>query len=72
MEGWSCVAASDGEKRAVMLVNSGARDVTVESELGDGWEAYLLDETHNLEKVDLDVKKFTFSKYSVVLLKYGY
>ena len=72
LEGWSCVAASDGEKRAIMLVNSGGRDVEVESALGDGWEAYVLDETHNLEKVELDPKKFVLGKYSVVLLKYGY
>ena len=72
LEGWSCVAASDGEKRAVMLVNSGKNDVQVTSELGEGWEAYVLDGAHNLEKVDLDVKDFTFGKFSVVLLKYGY
>lgn len=61
------VAATDGKTQMVLLSNIG-EDQTITTNL-EGFEVYLVDESHALEQVDLDSAKFTLKENQVVLLK---
>ncbi len=60
------VAATDGVKKAVMISNIG-EEQTLTTNL-EGFEVYLVDESHNLERVDWDSSEFTLKPYQVVYL----
>ncbi len=65
-EGLYAVAATDGEKKAVLLSNIGA-DRVIETDLA-GFAVYLVDETHSLEQVDLDPARLEMKENQVILL----
>lgn len=62
------LAATDGNKKAIMLSNIGEA-CEIELELDDGFAVYLLDEKMYLEKVDLDPGSFTLPENTVALIK---
>ena len=61
------LAATDGNTKAVLIANM-TEDKIIETNL-DGFDVYLVDENHNLEKIDVDSKKFELLENQVVLLK---
>lgn len=65
----AAVAAADGKKRAVMLANTTGKDVCMETDLGDGFEVFAVDEQHALEKVPVTANRFVIQKDQVVLIK---
>ena len=71
-EGVSCVAAADGEKKAIAITNMGEQThISIETEDLDTFELYRLNETMSLEydgKVDLP-SELIVDKYETVLLK---
>ncbi|MBQ8895089.1 MAG: hypothetical protein IJ043_11865 [Clostridia bacterium] len=60
------VAATDGKKKAVLLANIGEERV-VETNL-QGFEVYLVDETHHLEKAELDSEKLLLQENQIAYL----
>ena len=61
------VAATDGEKKAVLMANIGA-DAQITTQL-EGFSIYLVDETHSLEQIEADPKAFTIRENQTLLLK---
>ena len=61
------VAATDGEKQAVMISNIGELR-TISTNL-EGFEVYVVDETHHLERVDWNCAEFVMQPYQVVYLR---
>ena len=61
------LAATDGNTKAVLIANM-TEDKIIETGL-DGFEVFLVDETHNLEKIDVDSNKFEILENQVVLIK---
>ena len=61
------VAATDGEKKAVLMANIGA-DAQITTQL-EGFSVYLVDETHSLEQIEADPKAFTIRENQTLLLK---
>ncbi|MBP3704925.1 MAG: hypothetical protein J6I98_05245, partial [Clostridia bacterium] len=61
------VAAANGDERAVLIANTGAETV-LHTGL-DGFDVYLVDETHALEKAELDSAALAIGENQVVLLK---
>lgn len=67
-EGVYTMAATDGKTRAVLLTNIGEKTV-VTTDLGDGYDAYLIDEKHFMTPKKLNVKRFTLAKYETLYLE---
>jgi hypothetical protein len=61
------VAATDGEKKAVLIANIG-KDTDLTTQL-EGFTVYLVDETHSLEAIDADPTAFTIGENQTLLLK---
>ena len=61
------VAATDGEKKAVLIANIG-KDADLTTDL-EGFTVYLVDETHSLEAIDADPTAFTIGENQTMLLK---
>ena len=68
-EGLYALAATDGTDRALLVVNHSDAEQTVQTNLGDGFTAYLVDETSYLKEVPLCAASFTLGANQVVLLK---
>ncbi len=62
------LAATDGEKRAVLVVNATEEDAVVSTNLSGMTNAYLLDETHDLDAAPMNPTKFTLPAGTFVLL----
>ena len=63
------LGATDGTKRAAILVNSTSEDVTVETNLSSSMSVYAIDEEKNLELALVNPKKFTLKANTVLLFK---
>lgn len=63
-------AAVNGDKKAVLIANIGA-DTVINTNLA-GFDVYLIDETHLMEKVSLDPENIEIKENQVVLLKSGF
>ena len=63
------LGAADGKKRAAMLTNATAEDITVETNLPSTMTAYAIDEEKNLDLALINPKKFTLKANTVVLFK---
>ena len=61
------VAATDGQKKAVLIANIG-KDAALTTDL-EGFTVYLVDETHSLEAIDADPTAFTIGENQTLLLK---
>ncbi|MBQ8605836.1 MAG: hypothetical protein IJ408_03790 [Clostridia bacterium] len=61
------VAATDGKTKALLIANIG-KTVTIETGL-DGFEVYLIDENHHIEKVEADSKTLRICENQVLFLK---
>ena len=68
-EGVYAVSATDGEKKAVLIVNALEESVEITTNLSGDFTAYLLDETHHLTPVALNAEAFELKAYQVLLLK---
>ncbi|MBO5867355.1 MAG: hypothetical protein J6Q54_00410 [Oscillospiraceae bacterium] len=68
-EGVYGVAACDGDKRAVLIVNYTDTEKTLETELDGSFCAYLIDKEHHMVPADLQADKLTLGAYQTVLLK---
>ena len=63
------VAATDGEKKAVLIANTSGYDRAVTTNLGRDMKVYLIDEEHLYEATDLDPASFTVKGNQVVFIK---
>lgn len=63
------LAATDGNNKGVMIVNATGADADIETNLEDGFDIYVVDEEHLLEKIDLNVKKFTLKENQVAYIR---
>ena len=63
------VAATDGERRAVMLSNISAESKEICTDLEGAYTAYLIDRNNCLTELDLSATDFTIAPESVILLK---
>ena len=63
------LAATDGEKKAVLMTYMGEGEIEVATPFESDAEVYLIDEEHMLEKVDYNAANFTLKQYQVVLIK---
>lgn len=61
------IAATDGKSQGVVIANMD-KSQTIRTNLS-GYEVYLVDEAHNLEKVDVDSSRFTIEENQVIYLK---
>ncbi len=61
------LAATDGKSQGVVIANMD-KVQTIKTNLS-GYDVYLVDETHNLEKVEFDSSCFTIEENQVVYLK---
>ncbi len=68
-KGVYALGATDGKKRAAMLANATAEDITVETNLPSSMTAYAIDEEKNLDLALINPKKFTLKANTVVLFK---
>lgn len=66
-KGVYAVAASDGKTDAVLVSNIG-EDIKISTNL-NGFDVYLIDEQHFIEKTDLNSLEFTIPKNRVMLIK---
>ena len=67
-DGIFALAATDGEKRSMILSNINA-DTEVGVELPDGFAVYVIDKNNLFIKTDLDPKKFTLKENTVAIIK---
>ncbi len=68
-EGLYATAATDGEKKAILIVNLSEEERTIDLNVDQTFAAHLIDEEHFLEKVDLDPTAFTLKANQIVLIK---
>ena len=68
-EGLYALAATDGSKKAVMITNISEEDKKIVTNLGDGFEVYLIDKEHFITKTDLSSCEFVLGSNQVVLIK---
>lgn len=66
-KGIYAIAATDGNTDAVLISNLGD-DTQISTNL-DGFDVYLVDEEHMLEKIEMDSLNIVIKKYQVMLLK---
>ena len=69
IEGVYAVAATNGEKRAVLIVNTLDEDIMVETDLCEEFTVSLLDAENFLVKIDCNARSFPLKNNQVVLLK---
>ena len=68
-KGVYAVAATNGERQAVLIVNTSGGDIELETNLCDDFTAQLLDENNFLVEIDCNVKLFALKENDVLLLK---
>lgn len=74
-EGWAngftldiyAVAATDGTQKAVLIANIG-KDITLDTNLED-FDVYLIDEDHDIKKINANSTAFTIKENQVIHLK---
>ena len=62
------LAATDGERKAMLISNVSAEQKEITTDLGEGFRVYLLDSDHLLELTDLSADKFTAEANQVFLI----
>lgn len=68
-KGVYAVAASDGTKKAVMIANISEECKTIETNVNDKMDIYLIDENHFMTKEEMNAKEFVLEKNQVVFIK---
>ena len=68
-EGFYALAASNGEKHAVYLVNLSEEKRSVKTNLDDGFEVYLLDGENYIEKSELNASEFTLEANQIAFIR---
>ena len=68
-EGFYSLAASDGEKSAVMIVNHSEDAMDIKLNVNKEFSVYLLDENHFITKTDYDPSCFAIDPNEVLLVK---
>ena len=68
-DGFYALAAADGEKKAVLLVNFSEEARRVTADVEDGFSVYLLDQEHYLTKCEYTAKAFKIEANQVILIK---
>lgn len=63
------VAATDGEKKAVLVVNFSENAVCLDTGLDEGFAVYLIDDTHFVEKSGENAEKLNLTANQVALIK---
>ena len=63
------VASTDGERCALMLANSTENPVEISTNLGDGFDVYIIDAEHYMTKEDLSASAFTLAGNQVAYIK---
>ena len=63
------VAATDGNKKALMVTNVSDEDKEISVNLGDDFEVYMIDEENTLTKTYLNPKKFLLKSNQTVLVR---
>ena len=67
-DGLYAMAAIDGNARGILIANIG-EDKEIETDLGRGYTAYLIDEKHFMTKKRMSVKKFTIKQYETLYIE---
>ena len=62
------LAASDGEKNAVMIVNFSEESCALTLNAGDGMTVYIIDSENHLTPTDLDAKNFTLEANQIAFV----
>ena len=71
-EGVYAQAATDGEKKALLLVNNNGAEVKIKTNLEKDMKAYLIDEESKLDPIELDVNDFKLKPKNIILFRnYG-
>ena len=68
-EGFYALAATDGEKKAIMIVNHSEECRQICLDVDDGFSVYVLDQDHYLTKADLSASNFTMEANQIMLIK---
>ena len=63
------VAATDGVKKAVMVVNYAEEEKAIELSVGENFAVYLIDKEHAIERTDINAKSFVLQPNQVALVK---
>ena len=63
------LAACDGEKKAMLVVNFSEQSRKVEVNVGEGYDVYLIDQTHYVTKTELCASAFEAEPNGVYLIK---
>ncbi len=63
------IGAVMDDKKGLLVINDSEETRIVESGIKDELDAYLIDENHLMEKVDIDIKKFQLKPYQVMFFK---
>ena len=67
-DGLYAMAATDGNARGILIANIG-EDKEIETDLGRGYTAYIIDEKHFMTKKRMSVKKFTIKQYETLYIE---
>lgn len=68
-EGFYSLAATDGERHAVYLVNFSEEKRNITTNLPDGFSVYLVDGEHHLENTDLRASAFELESNQIALIE---
>ena len=68
-KGIFAVAATDGERRALMISNPTPEAVILETNLGEEFDVYVIDAEHFLTKEEISSAKFTIGANQVIYIK---
>ncbi len=60
-------AATDGDKRAFIITNTAETPTHIETNLDKSMKAYIIDDTHNLEPVEIDPTSFVLGATTILL-----
>ena len=68
-DGFYALAATDGDRRAIYLVNLSEEKRSVLTNLGEGYDVYLLDAEHYIEKSELSASELVLETTQIALIR---
>ena len=68
-DGFYALAATDGDRRAIYLVNLSEEKRSVLTNLGEGYDVYLLDAEHYIEKSELSASELVLETNQIALIR---
>ena len=68
-EGFFAVAATDGDRKAIMIANATDKCIRIDTNLDKNMDVYIIDENHNLTKTFIQADSFNLFGNQVIYIK---